>query len=96
MRYGSLERETKKTRPFDLPEQAVVLNVLRTNELGTIEVITDGRRLWLETGPQSLDRSSEPEPYEVPGTFSLVLSRANHHEVPGTCLYSLRPLQPLP
>ena len=28
-----LERETKKKRPFDLPQQAVVLNVLRDNEL---------------------------------------------------------------
>ena len=28
-----LERETRKKRPFDLPQQAVVLNVLRDNEL---------------------------------------------------------------
>ncbi len=28
-----LERETRKKKPFDLPQQAVVLNVLRDNEL---------------------------------------------------------------
>ena len=33
MPRGTLERDTKKKRPFDLPEQAVVLNVLRSNEL---------------------------------------------------------------
>ena len=29
----TLEHDTKKKHPFDLPEQAVVLNVLRSNEL---------------------------------------------------------------
>jgi DNA-binding MarR family transcriptional regulator len=33
MARRTLERETGKRRPFDLPEQAVVLNVLRSNEL---------------------------------------------------------------
>ena len=29
----TLEQETRKKRPFDVPEQAVVLNILRSNEL---------------------------------------------------------------
>jgi DNA-binding MarR family transcriptional regulator len=33
MARGALERETKKKKPFDLPEQAVVLNILRSNEV---------------------------------------------------------------
>ncbi len=35
---------------------------LWTDELGSIEVFTDGRRMRWETGPQCLDRSPEPEP----------------------------------
>jgi len=30
---NALENETGKTRPFNMPEQSVVLNILRTNEL---------------------------------------------------------------
>ena len=33
MKIGKLQRDLKKRRPFELPEQEVVVSILRTNEL---------------------------------------------------------------